>query len=96
MRAFILRRFGITFGPLKAQFKRQGFGIGITSLKPGARFWGYEHVQYDGDFWFFGFWYFNFYISSNAYCYLTDEEIAKNVAEYIERLRAEKENHGKR
>ncbi len=49
---------------------------------PKYRFWGFTHDYYDGDFYSFGFWFFNIAWTNNPHCSLTDEEIKENIARW--------------
>jgi hypothetical protein len=58
-----------------------------VKLKPDARYVGYEHDYYEGDFWCFGFWFFHIVATNDARFYLSEEEIEADIAEFVARQR---------
>lgn len=67
------------------KFKKYGFAIGCNKVDSGARFLGYNHDRYDGDFYEFGFWFFLIYWTNSPYFYLTQEEMDANVEAFYQK-----------
>jgi len=65
---------------MNLSFKRFGFALESCRLVSGTRYLGYKYMHHGGDFYCFGFWFWHIYITTSPHCYLSEEEIAANIA----------------